>query len=169
MNALATDQARRFASAIHKDESLRGKVTVGLFIGGESDQAVEMTPDWVITNKEHLRGHPPDILVTNYKMLDLLLIRPEEQGPWRDNDSQGLRYLVVDKLHSFDGAQATDLACLIRQLKIRLRVPADYLCCVGTSARSAQSKQLLPWSITLKPSFRQPSRKRVLSVRTCSG
>ena len=45
-----------------------------------------------------------------------------------------LRYLVVDELHTFDGAQGTDLACLIRRLKARLNAPAGLLACVGTSA-----------------------------------
>ena len=57
MNALATDQARRFAQAIHADPKLRGKVTAGLFIGGDSDQSVEMKPDWLITSKSHQRDH----------------------------------------------------------------------------------------------------------------
>lgn len=134
MNALATDQAKRFAQTIHADKKLHGKVTAGLFIGGESDQSVEMTPDWLITSKSHLREHPPDILLTNYKMLDFLLLRPEEQSLWRNNAPETLRFLVVDELHTFDGAQSTDLACLIRRLKTRLRTPENHLCCVGTSA-----------------------------------
>ena len=134
MNALATDQAKRFAQAIHSEPKLHGKVTAGLFIGGESDQSVAMTPDWLITNKSHLREHPPDILLTNYKMLDYLLLRPQEQELWRNNAADTLRYLVVDELHTFDRAQATDLACLIRRLKARLRTPEQTLCCVGTSA-----------------------------------
>lgn len=134
MNALATDQAKRVAQAIYEDEALRGKVTAGLFIGGESDNAVEMKPDWLITDKAHMRQHPPDILLTNYKMLDFLLLKPEEQELWRNNHAKTLRFLVVDELHTFDGAQSTDLACLIRRLKTRLRSPENHLCCVGTSA-----------------------------------
>lgn len=134
MNALATDQAKRIAQAIHADDALRGKVTAGLFIGGESDQSIAMTADGLITNKGHLREHPPDILLTNYKMLDFLLLRPDEQSLWRDNGPDTLRFLVVDELHTFDGAQSTDLACLIRRVKTRLRTPDNHLCCVGTSA-----------------------------------
>jgi DEAD/DEAH box helicase domain-containing protein len=144
MNALATDQARRIAQAIHADAKLRGRVTVGLFIGGDSDQAVAMTPDWVITDKEHQRTNPPDILLTNYKMLDFLLLRPEEQRLWQHNGPTTLRFLVVDELHTFDGAQSTDLACLIRRLKARLRTPERYLCCVGTSATLGSAGSIEP-------------------------
>ncbi len=144
MNALATDQAKRFAQAIHTDAKLRGRVRAGLFIGGESDQSVEMTPDWLITDKGHQRENPPDILLTNYKMLDFLLLRPEEQGLWQHNTPETLRFLVVDELHTFDGAQSTDLACLIRRLKARLRTPDRRLCCVGTSATLGSSGSVDP-------------------------
>jgi DEAD/DEAH box helicase domain-containing protein len=120
-------------------------VTAGLFIGGESDQSAKMTPDWLITDKGHQRNHPPDILLTNYKMLDFLLLRPEEQALWQHNSPETLQFLVVDELHTFDGAQSTDLACLIRRLKTRLHTPPGHLCCVGTSATlgSAGSAQPL--------------------------
>ncbi|MBV0932076.1 DEAD/DEAH box helicase [Marinobacterium weihaiense] len=134
MNALATDQARRFAKEIHGRDELRGKVRVGLFVG-DNDQSphTQMTPDYVITCKKTQRENPPDILLTNYKMLDYLLLRPKDQPIWRHNDPGRLRYLVVDELHTFDGAQGTDLACLIRRLRDRLQAGHE-LACVGTSA-----------------------------------
>jgi len=67
-------------------------------------------------------------------MLDILLMRARDAVLWRHNGPDTLRYLVVDELHTFDGAQGTDLACLIRRLKARLRTPPGALACVGTSA-----------------------------------
>jgi len=135
MNALATDQAGRIARLIHDNPALAGRVTAGLYIGqkGEKIHRV-MTADSVITDREKIRLSPPDILLTNYKMLDYMLIRPSDFPLWKHNEPETLRYLVVDELHTFDGAQGTDLACLIRRLKARLNTPPDYLCCVGTSA-----------------------------------
>lgn len=131
MNALATDQAKRFAEEVHK---LDTRLTVGLFVGGEQKQADQtMGPNNVITDHDTLRKNPPDILLTNYKMLDFLLIRPKDQPLWKHNNPGVLRYLVVDELHTFDGAQGTDLACLIRRLRDRLQA-GDELACVGTSA-----------------------------------
>ena len=135
MNALAMDQATRIAGAIHRNPSLRGKVTTGLYVGGrEETPRKTMTAAHVITDRQTLRQNPPDILLTNYKMLDYLMIRPGDQRLWRNNEPETLRYLVVDELHTFDGAQGTDLACLIRRLRARLQVPSDRLVCVGTSA-----------------------------------
>ncbi|MGO2133211.1 MAG: DEAD/DEAH box helicase [Halomonas sp.] len=140
MNALATDQARRFAAEVAKLET---RLTVGLFVGGEQQQAdAVMGPNNVITCQRTLRENPPDILLTNYKMLDFLLIRPKDQRLWRFNALGRLRYLVVDELHTFDGAQGTDLACLIRRLKARLEAGQE-LACVGTSATIGSERTAL--------------------------
>jgi DEAD/DEAH box helicase domain-containing protein len=135
MNALATDQAKRIAKLIHNTPALKGKVTAGLYVGDSDETPTSvMTADKIITDKRILRESPPDILLTNYKMLDYLLIQPDVQKLWRNNQPETLRYLVVDEFHTFDGAQGTDLACLLRRLKHRLKTPNHHLACVGTSA-----------------------------------
>ena len=134
MNALATDQARRIAKTIHQTPTLRGRVTAGLFIGQAARAPqVGMGPEHIVADRATLLEQPPDILLTNYKMLDYLLVRPSDQRLWRHNEPGRLRYLVVDELHTFDGAQGTDLACLIRRLRARLGGGED-LICAGTSA-----------------------------------
>jgi len=143
MNALANDQAKRFASVIHNTPELKGNVRVGLFIGGADEtEQKQMSAGQVITCKKTLRRTPPDILLTNYKMLDYLLIRPIDQQLWQHNSADSLKYLVVDELHTFDGAQGSDLAMLIRRLKARLNVNADQLTCVGTSATLGSDSQM---------------------------
>ena len=86
------------------------------------------------TNHAEQQERPPDILLTSYKMLDFLLMRPQDQNLWRFNDPGVLQYLVLDELHTYDGAQGADVACLIRRLKERLAIPRGTLCVVGTSA-----------------------------------
>jgi DEAD/DEAH box helicase domain-containing protein len=134
MNALATDQAGRLAKLIYNSK-LKGHLTAGIYIGQrEKDSSMLMTAERLISDKDTLRLSPPDILLTNYKMLDYLLIRPDDRPLWLHNSPDTLRFLVVDELHTFDGAQGSDLGCLIRRLKARLAIEPDYLCCVGTSA-----------------------------------
>ncbi|VAW67741.1 Helicase, C-terminal:Type III restriction enzyme, res subunit:DEAD/DEAH box helicase, N-terminal, partial [hydrothermal vent metagenome] len=143
MNALAGDQAKRFASVIYNTPELKDKVRVGLFIGGADEtEHKQMTPDQVITCKKTLRRTPPDILLTNYKMLDYLLMRPKDQPLWKHNNADSLKYLVVDELHTFDGAQGSDLAMLIRRLKARLDVKTNQLTCIGTSATLGSDLQM---------------------------
>jgi DEAD/DEAH box helicase domain-containing protein len=137
MNALATDQAKRIGLLCAKIPALKG-VRAGLYIGERGDEKAAthgaMGDDHIITDRGRMQREPPDILLTNYKMLDYLLVRPADQQMWVPSQGAPVRFLVVDELHSFDGAQATDLACLIRRLKARLGVPRGSLCCVGTSA-----------------------------------
>lgn len=135
MNALASDQAKRIAELIWNSTELRGNVTAGMYVGGHSKHASPvMSEDSIITDKETMRNNPPDILLTNYKMLDYLLVRPKDAKIWKNNTPDTLKYIAVDELHTFDGAQGTDLACLLRRLKNRLGTQSGYLCCVGTSA-----------------------------------
>lgn len=132
MNALADDQARRIASLIASQKGLEG-LRAGVYTGSASETRVKtMGPDGLITDRDTLREYPPDILLTNYKMLDLLLLRARDRSLWKE---KALKFLVVDELHSFDGAQGTDLACLIRRLRERLdRTNRESLACIGTSA-----------------------------------
>lgn len=135
MNALASDQAKRIAELIHYSSELRGNVTAGMYVGGhEKSPSRMMSEDNIITDHETMLSSPPDILLTNYKMLDYLLVRPKDAALWQNNNPETLKYITVDELHTFDGAQGTDLACLLRRLKARLFTPQGYLCCVGTSA-----------------------------------
>lgn len=140
MNALATDQAKRLAEIIWKDERLKGKITAGLFIGessaGKRNYRAEMGPANIIEERSSIVKSPPDILLTNFKMLDFGLIKNNFDNLWFHNykDSYLLQFLVLDELHTYDGAQGTDVANLIRRLKLKLEIPEGQLCPVGTSA-----------------------------------
>lgn len=133
MNALASDQARRIAQTIAGDPRLRGQVSAGLYIGG-TGRVGAMTEDAVIDSRNVLKQSPPDILLTNYRMLDFLLLRPEDRTLWARNRPETLRYLVLDELHTYDGAQGSDVACLVRRLRERLAATDDAIAFVGTSA-----------------------------------
>lgn len=133
MNALAADQARRLAKLLWQDPRLKGQVSAGLYVGEDGAHGVG-SAEHLVDQRGVLRQSPPDILLTNYRMLDFLLLRPEDQGLWRHNGPDTLRYLVLDELHTYDGAQGSDVACLIRRLKARLQAPSGSVCPVGTSA-----------------------------------
>ena len=134
MNALASDQARRIAKVINKTPALQG-VRCGLYADAQPKPPNDiMLAEEVITSRKQMRENPPDILLTNYKMLDYLLLRSQDKKLWANNSPETLQFLVVDELHTFDGAQGTDLALLIRRLKSRLSTPENHLVCVGSSA-----------------------------------
>lgn len=148
MNALATDQAKRLAEAIFEDERLSDKVRAGLFIGEGKDKTnisrnKIMGPDHIIEDRDTITDSPPDILLTNFKMLDYALMKHNYHNLWTHNltDRELFKYLVLDELHTYDGAQGTDVANLIRRLKLKLEMREGQLCPVGTSATIGSGKE----------------------------
>lgn len=123
MNALANDQARRVARLVHEHSEELGSLTVGLYTG-DAGGGTEMTETTVITERKVMRHRPPDILLTNYKMLDMLLLRSEDT-PLFAGAAESLRYLVLDEFHTYDGAQGTDVAMLLRRLGTALGVTTE--------------------------------------------
>ena len=75
-----------------------------------------MSPEHIIDQRYALRANPPDILLTNYKMLDFLLLRRQDRDLWAVNGPETLRYIVLDEFHTYDGAQGTDVAMLLRRV-----------------------------------------------------
>lgn len=120
MNALANDQAARLAGLLASDESSFAGVTAALYTGQEGPNRTRVTAEGLITDRGVIRDSAPDILLTNYKMLDQLLLRHEDQRLWAQS-ATSLRYLVLDEFHTYDGAQGTDVAMLLRRLGIALR------------------------------------------------
>jgi ATP-dependent helicase YprA (DUF1998 family) len=84
--------------------------------------------------RRKLAENPPDILLTNYVMLELIMTRQEFPDPVIIEHAQGLRFLVLDELHTYRGRQGADVAMLVR--RVRERLNPDLLC-IGTSATMA--------------------------------
>ena len=84
-------------------------------------------------HRDRIVRNPPDILLTNYVMLELLLTRPFERPII--NAARDLRFLVLDELHTYRGRQGADVAMLVRRL--RVACAAEKMLCVGTSATMA--------------------------------
>ena len=132
MNALANDQAQRLARLITQRDSdghqPLGSITAALYTGEaavsadgkRSGPTTKVTENGLITDRAIIRDDPPDILLTNYKMLDQLLLRSADQKLW-EKSAESLTYLVLDEFHTYDGAQGTDVAMLLRRLGLALK------------------------------------------------
>jgi ATP-dependent helicase YprA (DUF1998 family) len=119
MNALANDQAKRLTELLTTHAEL-GAVTAALYTGQDGPKRTSVTSDGLITDRAIIRDSAPDILLTNYKMLDQMLLRHEDQELWRQS-ATSLQYLVLDEFHTYDGAQGTDVAMLLRRLGLALK------------------------------------------------
>jgi len=122
MNALINSQTNEFRIYKENYEHAAGSsfpITFGQYTGQEKEDV-----------RAKMREHPPQVLLTNYMMLELLLTRLQER-PLRDSIYENLRFLVFDELHTYRGRQGADVAMLIR--RIRAQCKKDIIC-IGTSA-----------------------------------
>lgn len=122
MNALINSQFEEFSRYKKNYEDATGRafpIVFGQYTGQESEE-----------QRSKMRDNPPQVLLTNYMMLELLLTRVRER-PIRNAIYDNLKYLVFDELHTYRGRQGADIAMLIRRIRARC---AHELTCVGTSA-----------------------------------
>lgn len=119
MNALANDQAKRLAAILTSNAELAG-ITAGIYTGQQDSNRTRVGPDGLINDRQIFREDAPDILLTNYKMLDMLLLRHEDASIWK-RSATSLQYIVLDEFHTYDGAQGTDVAMLLRRLGLALK------------------------------------------------
>ena len=77
-----------------------------------------------------MQAAPPDILVTNYSMLEYMLVRPiendifEKTREWLSANDDARLSLVLDEAHTYTGAKGTEVAYLVRRVKERLGIEA---------------------------------------------
>lgn len=122
MNALANSQVEELKKFLGE----RGPVSFARYTGQESGE-----------EREAIRRDPPDILLTNFMMLELLMTRQAELDQAVIRNCQGLQFLVLDELHTYRGRQGADVAMLVR--RVRERLAGDTLQCIGTSATMASA------------------------------
>ena len=124
MNALANSQLGELEKFLVNGYGQgRQPVTFARYTGQEQGE-----------ERNRILANPPDILLTNYVMLELVLTRPEERRKLV-KAAKGLQYLVLDELHTYRGRQGADVAMLVR--RVREACSSPDLQCIGTSATMA--------------------------------
>ena len=140
MNALANSQYQDFSLRLHGTG-----LKIALYTGDTKnskedgqrlrDTIAERRPisDAEIWSRQEIRETPPDILMTNYAQLELLLTRGEDRQLFPEAHKGTLRYLVLDEVHTYAGKRGAEVACLIRRLKQHTGT-MNTLQAIGTSA-----------------------------------
>lgn len=123
MNALANSQLEELDKYVGNVPG-QAQVTFARYTGQESAE-----------RRQAIAANPPDILLTNFMMLELLMTRQDEVDRRVIDNCVGLRFLVLDELHTYRGRQGADVAFLVRRVRERLR--PENLQCIGTSATMA--------------------------------
>ena len=122
MNALANDQIERMREIL----SDYPDITFGTFTGetaetkedaerDDGDRVIRLKNE--IYDRETFRKSPPNILITNYAMLEHLLIKPENSPLFGESGNNHWKYIVLDEVHTYSGAKGSEVSMLLKRLK----------------------------------------------------
>ena len=143
MNALANDQLKRLRALLADCP----EVTFGRYTGDapEKDAGDQRrqarpsdAPENLLWSREAMRATPPNILLTNYTMLEYLLLRGKDAELFRHGAP---KYLVVDEIHLFTGVLGSEVANLLRRFRQHVGAEPGDVCAVGTSATAGEDEQ----------------------------
>lgn len=150
MNALANDQLARLRSIL-KDYPY---ITFGRYTGETEykedkglERFLEMNPGSKrlkneLLSRDEMRENPPHILLTNYAMLEYLLLRPRDNVFFDGEHSDQWKFIVLDEAHSYKGAKGTEISMLLQRLKERVaQGEQGRLTCIATSATLGRGKE----------------------------
>ena len=134
MNALANDQVRRLRQVLANTPD----ITFGRYTGETPERSAEgaslfdalnpgetRLPNELLSRAE-MRDTPPHLLLTNYAMLEYLLLRPADMDLFEGAHGGHWRFVVLDEAHVYDGAKAEEVGMLLRRLKYQTRHPERF-------------------------------------------
>lgn len=126
MNALVNDQLKRMRKLLKNNP----EITFGRYTGETKEQKSKALDNYrdlygcdpienELISREEMRKNPPHILLTNYAMLEYLLLRPEDNVFFDGNYSENWKFIVLDEAHTYNGAKGIEIAMLLQYFKLR--------------------------------------------------
>ena len=154
MNALANDQRERLGAICGslREAGSDFEPTFGQYIGQTPENAGDRWRNAAaraddrlpgeLVFRDEMRQSPPHILLTNYSMLEYLLIRPDDSPLFDGERGVHWQFIVLDEAHQYRGAKGMEMGMLIRRLKQRLRDGGrqGQFRCIATSATITSSQ-----------------------------
>ncbi len=136
LSAAAVQECGRAIREMNSSVDSLSDEDLGLRAQFSSSNYGEMLSRWDMISS------PPDVLITNYSMLSVMLLREREENifratrEWLHSDPDARFTLVVDELHGYRGTQGSEVAMIVRNLLRRIGLAPDspQLQCIGTSA-----------------------------------
>lgn len=154
MNALANDQMKRLRRVLGRYP----QITFGRYVGEtehDKDKAQQVFAQNYpqeaklgvaneLKSRNEMHEHPPHILLTNYAMLEYLLLRPASSPLFDGPTGDHWRFIVLDEAHVYDGANATEMAMLLRRLQDRIKGSGHQIQAIATSATLGKGREDFP-------------------------
>lgn len=152
MNALANDQLKRMRLLLkHYPDITFGRYT------GETEKKEKVAQDEYrkvygedplsneLLSRQRMTETPPHILLTNYAMLEYLMLRPQDHIFFDGEYATEWKFIVIDEAHTYTGAKGIEMAMLLRRLKDRVvQSEPNRLRCIATSATLGKGKEDFP-------------------------
>jgi ATP-dependent helicase YprA (DUF1998 family) len=114
------------------------------------DRAIDKTLKVQCLSREEIWEKPPHILVTNYSMLEHMLIRPKERNEIFGVSTSTFKMLVVDEAHTYNGSTGSEVSMLLQRLKVAIGIEKPgQIRCIATSASlgdASVDKQVLQFA-----------------------
>ena len=166
MNALANDQLKRLRTLLEGTG-----ITFGRYTGDTEETEAKARLKWreenpgqtrlpnEIISREEIRKSPPNILLTNYSMLEYLLLRPEDAPLFGGAFGVNWRHVAIDEAHIYSGALGTEIAYLLRRLKARIEAETGKLPklhCYATSATIGSEEDMPKVAVFAQDLFGEP-------------
>lgn len=126
---------------------------------GEFKRAITLPNDVELLTRSEVQVAPPDLLVTNYSMLEYMLMRPIERPifdqtrDWLEQNPKEKFLIVLDEAHLYRGAAGAEVGLLLRRLRDRLNIPPGRLqaICATASFKDATYAPLFGAQLTGLP------------------
>ena len=166
MNALANDQIERLRDLL-KDYP---EITFGSYTGQTKNTYREALADYRALNddalplknelisREQMKETPPHILVTNYAMLEYLMVRPADSEFFREDRAVKWKFIVLDEAHVYSGSTGIEVSMLLRRLKTRLgNQNIQYILTSATLGGEGSNKEVADFASNLCAASFYPS------------
>ncbi|WP_276936874.1 DEAD/DEAH box helicase [Faecalibaculum rodentium] len=161
MNALVNDQMDRIRELLRNCPDITFGTYIGETIEGpistkKRKEVYPNSPENELVTREEMRRNPPDLLFTNFSMLEYLMIRPNDERIIGTRALSNWKYMILDEAHTYRGTKGVEIAMLLRRLQglagiepqfiltsatLGTEKDADKICSFGSSLTGGEFKK----------------------------
>ena len=148
MTSPQDDQERKYYKKLLEEGKIPAKTDIESFLERlHAGQHIPNDDDAELITRYEIQQFCPDILITNYSMLEYMLLRPQEAKIWEQTkawlnaDKKNKLLFIIDEAHMYRGSSGGEVALLIRRLFHKLEITRDQVQFILTTASMPNRNQ----------------------------